>query len=538
MPTLDSVLESLASASLEETETFLDSLPAETLEEFDEEIEAISEGFQPLPGPQTDAYFSEADVLLYGGEAGGGKSYLAMGLAAQVHQHSIIFRREGSQTDGLVRAGKQIIGDQARFNGSEYGEWNWPDGRSCKLAGLKEPGDWSKHAGRERDLLVFDEAGEFLRAQVVSLFAWLRGPEGQRTRVLLPSNPPRSTDGYWLTEWFAPWIDFNHPMKAAPGELRWGILDGEGVVHWQDGPGEVVFDGELRTPLSFTFIPAKLKDNPYRDTAEYRRSLDSLPEPLRSQLKHGDWTAGVSDELNQCIPTEWVKRAQERWQPQKPVGIPMCAMGVDVAQGGTDQSVIASRFDGWFAPLEAIPGAETPSGREIAGKVIARRHDNAVVVVDLGGGWGGDALKHLAGNGIEAMGYMGVKDSVKRTRDGMLRFSNIRTEAYWRFREALDPTTPEGSPIMLPPDKELLADLTAPTFETVSGKGGMVIKLEPKDKLVKRIGRSPDKGDAVVMAWWAGPKAATDLAQWERERPRSFNRAPQVVMGRQAARRR
>ncbi len=459
-----------------------------------------------------------------------------MGLAAQEHRHSIIFRREGSQTDGLERAGKEIIGDSGRFNGSEYGEWNWPDGRSCKLAGLKEPGDWGKHAGRERDLLVFDEAGEFLRMQVASLFGWLRGPEGQRTRVLLPSNPPRSTDGYWLTEWFAPWLDMHHPLRAEPGELRWGILDGEGVIHWQDGPEAVMFDNELREPLSFTFIPAKLSDNPYRDTPEYRRSLDSLPEPLRSQLKHGDWTAGVTDNLNQCIPTEWVRLAQDRWKPQRPVGIPLCAIGVDVAQGGTDKTVIAQRYDDWFPELVAVPGAETPGGRDVAGKVLALRHDGAKVVVDLGGGWGGDALAHMVRNGVDAVGYMGVKDSVRRTRDNQLKFVNVRTEAYWQLREALDPSNIGGATMALPPDKELMADLTAPTFETKSGKGGMVIHLEPKDKLVKRLGRSPDKGDAVVMCWWAGAKAASDAQMWRQASP--MNRAPKVVFGHQARRRR
>ena len=497
--------------------------------------------FVPNPGPQTDAYLSLADVLLYGGEAGGGKSYLAMGLAAQEHRHSMIFRREGSQTDGLERAGKEIIGESARFNGSEHGEWNWPDGRSCKLAGLKEPGDWAKHAGRERDLYVFDEAGEFLRMQVASLFGWLRGPEGQRARVLLPSNPPRSTDGYWLTEWFAPWLDIQHPNRAEPGELRYGILDGDGVVHWQDGPSEVEFDGEIREPLSFTFIPAKLKDNPYRDTPEYRKTLDALPEPLRSQLKHGDWAAGVTDDLNQAIPTAWVKAAQDRWKEQRPVGVPQCAIGVDVAQGGLDKTVIAIRYDDWFAPLEAVPGVDTPGGPEVAGKVLARRRDNSKVIVDLGGGWGGDALAHLTGNGVDAVGYMGVKESTRRTIDQQLRFTNIRTEAYWRLREALDPSQDGGAHLMLPPDKELLADLTAPTFETKSGKGGMVIQLEPKDKLVKRLGRSPDKGDAVAMCWWLGAKNVTDGTQW-REAARNLTRQPmgrrpQVIMGRQAAKR-
>lgn len=493
--------------------------------------------FIPLEGPQTEAYLSKADVLLYGGQAGGGKSYLLMGLASQEHTRSIIFRRESAQTDGLEEAGKAIIGLSANFNGTDK-EWKWDNGRSVKLAGMQLPGDWNKHAGRERDLYGFDEAGEFLREQITSLLGWNRGPIGQRCRVILASNPPRSSDGYWMKEWFAPWLDLQHPDPAAPGELRWGVIY-DGVIDWKDGPGSTLYEGEseARTHLSFTFIPAKLSDNPYRDTPEYRAKLNSLPEPLRSQLLEGDFAAGEIDGINQAIPTDWVKQAQSRWSPTRPVGVPMCAIGVDVAQGGTDQTVLAIRFDGWYMPLEAIAGSETPSGAEVAGKVLARRHDNAKVIVDLGGGWGGDALAHLTGNGVDAVGYMGVKDSVRRTRDNQLKFANVRTEAYWRFREALDPYTPEGSPIRLPQDRELLADLTAPTYETKSGKGGMVIQLEPKDKLVKRLGRSPDKGDAVVMAWWAGERAVTDLAEW-RKAARNFNRTPKVIVGHQAARRR
>jgi hypothetical protein len=497
--------------------------------------------FVPLPGPQTDAYLSEADVLLYGGQSSGGKSFLLVGLA-QEHKRSIIFRRESSQTDGLEAAGKDIFGSDG-FNGQDT-EWNWPDGRSLKLAGMKEPGDWNKHAGRERDLIGYDEAGEFLRAQVGSLLAWNRGPEGQRARIVLASNPPRSADGYWMQEWFAPWLDVNHPLRTGPGELRWAVMDNDSLTPvWVDGPGMHDFYGEMRSALSFTFIPAALSDNPYRDTAEYRAKIDSLPEPLRSQLKYGDFSAGVSDELNQCVPTEWVKEAQRRWKPQPIPGVPMCAMGVDVAQGGTDNSVVAYRYDDWFAPLYIVPGSQTPGGADVAGMVLSRRLDGAKVIVDLGGGWGGDALRHLSSNiGLEnAVGYMGVKESVRRTRDNQLRFANVRTEAYWTLREALDPTQPGGATMALPDDKELLADLTAPTFETKSGKGGMVIHLEPKEKLVKRLGRSPDKGDAVVMCWWAGARAVTDATQWRQAIQRAASSdgyVPKVLVGHEAKRRR
>jgi hypothetical protein len=478
--------------------------------------------FVPLPGPQTDAYLTQADVLLYGGAAGGGKSFLLMGLASQEHTRSIVFRRESSQTDGLAEAGKQIIGDSANFRSAPLPAWTWTDGRSLKLAGIKEPGDWLKHAGRERDLIGFDEAGEFLQEQVSSLMAWNRGPQGQRCRIVLASNPPRSSDGYWLTLWFGPWIDPTHYKPAAPGELRYAVMLG-GEPHWVEGPDDVNIEGEMRKPLSFTFIPAKLSDNPYRDTPEYRAKLQSLPEPLRTQLLYGDFGVAKVDDAFQCIPSAWVKAAQERWKPQPPVGVPMCCIGVDVAQGGQDKTTLAIRHDGWYAPIISVPGNQTPDGKVVAGLVITNRRNEAKVIVDVGGGYGGDAYGHLKENSVDVISYMGVKKSTRRTVDRQLGFFNIRSEAYWRLREALDPSQPQGSTIALPPDSELVADLCAPTYDV--GSGG--IKVEAKADLVKRLGRSTDKGDAVVMAWFDGVRGANIAGGWKNF---GANRNPSVVM--------
>jgi hypothetical protein len=89
------------------------------------------------------------------------------------------------------------------------------------------------------------------------------------------------------------------------------------------------------------------------------------------------------------------------------------------------------------------------------------------------------------------------------TVDGQLKFANKRAEAWWRFREALNPDQQGGSVIALPPDPELRADLAAPTYE-VTARG---LLIENKDDLRKRLGRSPGKGDAVVMCLSEGNAA-------------------------------
>jgi hypothetical protein len=123
----------------------------------------------------------------------------------------------------------------------------------------------------------------------------------------------------------------------------------------------------------------------------------------------------------------------------------------------------------------------------------------------MGGGYGGLAFEQLRANEINCVPYKGAEESSRRTADGQLGFTNKRSETHWRFREALDPGQPGGSPIALPDDPALIADLAAPTF-TVTPRG---IKVEPKEEVCKRLGRSTNKGDAVVMAWTYGPTTAT-----------------------------
>lgn len=493
----------------------------------------------PNPGPQTDAYLSQADVLLYGGQAGGGKTHLELGWAINEAESGIIFRRERTQTDGLEKEGKSIIGTSARFNGQDL-EWTWPTGKSLKLGGMQLPDDWIGHAGRERDYFAFDEAGEFLEMQVAQITAWLRAPPGRRTRVILGSNPPRTSDGLWLMKWFAPWLDDKFPEPASPGQLRWAIhitKANDIVVQWVGGPGVYQVDGEEYTAKSYTFIPASLVDNPYRDTAEYRAQLQSLPEPLRSQLLYGKFSTALSDLDNQCIPTDWVRKAMQRWKPDPPDGVPMCCISVDASGGGADPMVQAIRYDGWYDKLIKTPGDKIPqekAGAFAAGLVVSNRKGNATIVVDMGGGYGGPVYEHLTSNDIECVAYRGAEGTTRRTVDGKLGFVNKRSAAYWAFREALDPGQPGGSPISLPNDPRLLAGLTAPTFE-VTPRG---IAVEPKVKhndkgkaisgVKAKLGFSPDEADAVVMAWFVGPRETTAALEWMSKR----RETPQVILSR------
>jgi len=499
--------------------------------------------WKPNPGPQTEAYYSKADVLLYGGEPGGGKSQLILGLAFNEHERSLIMRRQYGDLDRLVEDALKIHGSRDGFNGSPPPKLKISDKQIIDFAAAHRVGDEQGQMGKGRDLIGLDEATHFAESQVRFVMGWNRtdNPK-QRCRVVLATNPPLRPEGLWVIKMFAPWLDQKYPNPAKPGELRWVVSDDDGNDKWVDGPGryEVMVAGKPKMveATSRTYIPASVKDNPYYVASGYEKQLDAMPEPYRSLLM-GGFRTEFQDVPNQIIPTAWVLEAQKRWKPKPPAGVPMCSIGVDCSGGGADPMTIAPRYDGWFDRIKVVPGKDIPmetSGAYCGGQVMASRRGDALPVVDLGGGYGGPTYEHLYANGIVVKGYKGAEATTRRSQDKKLKFTNTRSAALWLFREALDPGQPGGSPIALPDDPELVADLTAPTFEpTPNG-----IKAEPKEDVVARLGRSTNKGDAVIMAWFHGPRLTTHALEWATSREHAGKRGqhPQVVMGRQHARRR
>lgn len=456
----------------------------------------------PNPGPQQTAFFSDADETFYGGQAGGGKTDLAVGLALTAHRRSLLLRRINKDAVKLVSRIEEILGHRNGYNG-QLQRWKL-DERQIDIAGCEQESDKQRFKGDPHDLIVFDEGTDFLESQYRFIIGWNRSAiPGQRCRVLVTSNPPTTAEGLWVIKYWAPWLDDTHPNPAAPGELRWfTTINGEDAE--VDGPGPHLVNGEYITARSRTFIPAALSDNPDLAATNYASVLASLPDELRRAYKDGDFSVGLRDADFQVIPTEWIKAAQARWTPQPPQGVLMTAMGFDAAGGGSDAAELAYRYGGWYGPLVTTKGEDTADGSTMAATVMKHRRDDCPVIVDMGGGYGGTVVMRLEDNGLgkregmssRVMKFNGAMASAARTKDGSLAFVNKRAEVYWRMREELDPDQPGGSVIALPPDPELRADLAAPTW-TLRPNG---ILIESKDDLRKRLGRSPGKGDACVMA--------------------------------------
>lgn len=274
---------------------------------------------------------------------------------------------------------------------------------------------------------------------------------------------------------------------------------------------------------------------------------EPVPEPLTASLVSQDWVADkalrwgegsplyrikvqgefADDDANALIPMAWVRAAIDRWHAwhdhplrdtHQPAG--RRVFGVDVAMAGEDLTCIAARqgdvvmsVDTW-AQLDTI---------KIANLVAARLAEHAgftSVIDSIGVGAGVlDVLRH---RGCNAQAFIASAGTKRRDVTGTQGFPNKRSAAWWHLRELLDPAL--GATLALPDDDDLVADLTTPKWEPVTG--GKIV-VEPKDKVKARIGRSTDRGDAVVMACWVEGFARPDDGE-QRSVPRSRSYANSV----------
>lgn len=454
--------------------------------------------------PQVLAYHSRADVIGYGGAAGGGKTALLVGKAGTQHRRSIIFRRVFPSLRGMIEYSREVY---ARGNDDHskdsYNEqlhlWRLTSGATIEFSSAQYEDDLKKFQGQPHDLLAFDEATEFPEKFVRFLMGWNRStdPRARKVQTLLTFNPPMDDTGSWVVAFFGPWLDPQHPRPAQDGELRWyAMVDGKEVECVDGVPFER--NGETIAPRSRTFFHARLSDNPALEDTGYGAQIDALPEPLRSLLR-GNFEAGKVIDPMQLIKPEWVRLANERWEARKSEDrAPMSALGVDVSRGGDDKTVRAPVYGTFFDHLHKTPGVMVKDGPTAAALVIAdllgSRPQIAVDVI----GYGSSCVDSLVLAGYDVIAVNFATRSDATDKSGRLHMLNERAAQWWAMREALDPEN--VGDIALPPDQELLADLCAPRWELAAGGK---IKIEEKDKIKERLGRSPDCGDAVVMANYA-----------------------------------
>lgn len=237
--------------------------------------------------------------------------------------------------------------------------------------------------------------------------------------------------------------------------------------------------------------------------ADQRRKQWGADSAMYANRVEGEFHASEEDAV---IPLGWVEAAIERWHAWDDAGRPVLpgrhVIGVDVARAGSDSTVHAERHGMAITALHIHDREDTM--RTTARAQAALTGTNAVAVVDSIGVGSGvvDRMRELS---APVLAYTGSAGTKVRTREGTASFVNVRSAAYWLMREHLDPAF--GSEVMLPPDDLLVSDLTTPTW-TINTGTPPKIKLEKKDDLIARMGRSPDRGDAVIMAFFAEHLAA------------------------------
>ena len=270
--------------------------------------------FKPNPGPQTEFLAANEREVLYGGSAGGGKTYSLIADPMRYFHNKnfngLILRRTNDELREMIWKTQELY--PRAFPGAKWGEkksqWIFPSGARLWLTYLERDEDCLRYQGQAFSYIGFDEL-----TQHPTPFAWnymrsrLRTTDPDLPIYMRATTNPGGPGHNWVREMF---------IKPSPENTKFAATDidtGEALKY----PEEHDRAGE---PLFFRkFIPAKLKDNPYlvKDGA-YEANLLSLPEMQRRQLLEGDWSvaegAAFSEFRNHIhvvepfeIPHDWTR---------------------------------------------------------------------------------------------------------------------------------------------------------------------------------------------------------------------------------------
>lgn len=278
---------------------------------------------KPQSGPQEAFAASPADIAIYGGAAGGGKSFA---LLMEPLRHcttnkdfaAVFFRRKTTEVrnpGGLWDVSSKLYPLVGAKPIEHVLEWNWPKGGKVKFAHLeheKTVYDWQ---GSQVPLICFDELTHFSKTQFFYMLSRNRSECGVRPYVRATTNPDADS---WVAEFIAWWIDQDTglPIPERSGVVRWFIRINDSLI-WTDtreqmllehGRGDLPEDHEEQIqPKSVTFIAAKLSDNKILMKADpaYRANLMAQSAVERARLMDGNWKIRPAAGL--YFRREWVR---------------------------------------------------------------------------------------------------------------------------------------------------------------------------------------------------------------------------------------
>lgn len=240
---------------------------------------------------------TEADIAIYGGSAGGGKSWA---LCYEGLRHiknpdfaAVFFRRTTPQlfkAGGLWDQGKKLYRPAGALPLKQAREFQFPSGARIAMGHLEQDDTVLDHAGAQYPLIGYDELTHFTRKQFMFMLSRNRSMCGVRPYVRATCNPDSDS---WVAELIAWWIDQDtgYPIPERAGRLRWFIRRGDELL-WADTREELLAKyGADELPKSLTFIPARIFDNAKLMEADpgYLANLRALNAVDRARLLDGNW---------------------------------------------------------------------------------------------------------------------------------------------------------------------------------------------------------------------------------------------------------
>jgi phage terminase large subunit len=275
------------------TETELNALPNKVKELIEEEKERIV--FKPNEGPQTEFLSAPEQDVLYGGSAGGGKSY-AMLVDPLRYMHvkehrALLLRKSMPELRELIDKSRELY--PKAFTGAKFREvekiWRFPSGASLEFGYLDRDADVYRYQGQSYTWIGIDELTQYpTEFPLQYLQSRLRTTNNEIKCYIRCTANPGGVGGYWVKKRY---LDPSPPNESFTGQDK----------------------------ITRRFIPARLEDNPYLAAdGKYEQMLQSLPAVQRKQLLEGNWDVAEGaaftefDYETHCIDPFEIPRTWER----------------------------------------------------------------------------------------------------------------------------------------------------------------------------------------------------------------------------------
>jgi predicted phage terminase large subunit-like protein len=405
----------------------------------------------PQEGPQESFLATPADVALYGGAAGGGKTYAIL-LDVLRHYDSpeggaVCFRRTSKQVrneGGLWDTSMTLYPMVRAVPVESRLEWSFPKGFSLTFAHLEHEKNVLDWQGSQIPVIYFDELTHFTEKQFTYMMSRNRSTSGIRPYIRATTNPDATS---WVRKWIEWFIGSDGlPIKERSGVIRWFIRDGDRLL-WGDSEEEMRIKHPGQEPKSFTFISSKLEDNKILMTKDpsYRANLMALSMVERSRLLDGNWnvkpTAGMVfnsgwfQEVEALPPLKRIVRAWDRAATEWKEGDP----------GDPDHTVgfkLGQCFNGQFYVLDVERVRLSAFKVDQLIRATASRDGRDVIVKafqDPGGAGKGEAehfIRMMAGYQVEVEKIQTDKLTSSRAASAQVEAGNIKVWSKCRNKES------------------------------------------------------------------------------------------------------